>query len=297
MKARDGYYRKKQLQRNSSGPYRNASRFMSAGNGDRLSASFVWQEILAFVSWEKGSLYTLARLALAPGKTIHAYLDGDRKRLTNPIRFLLMTCAIVTAAFLFGLPRGEYEAAAESPLTANSWDSVPPELLNKVEEARSLLSEIRDSTEQNFLRRDAELALDALNQSLMSQMSEISLAWMNVFLLFGLPINAVITWVFFRNAKLNLTEHVAANAYVLGVQNIAAISVVPLASLGWVDFGTATLIYMLLSFVYQFVAWKQVFFIRGLARYALGLFAILLSIIGFVLLQGIAMAAIYFLAS
>lgn len=277
--------------------HRNAAEFMSTDKGHRLTASFVWKEIVAVVSWEKGSAYTLARLCLRPGKTIHAYLDGERQRLTNPIRFLLMTCAIVTAAYLFGLPRNAYKEAAESPLTTNSWDAVQPELLAKVETARSLLAEIRDGTDQSFLRRDADMALDALNQSLMSQMSEISLTWMNVFLLFGLPVNAVITWFFFCKANLNFTEHVVANAYILGVQNLAAVLVVPLTLLGWGDFGTSSLIYMLLSFVYQFVAWKQVFAIQGFVRYALGLFAILLSILGFMLLQGIAMGMIYILAS
>lgn len=270
---------------------------MKPSSKERLTAGFVWQEILAFVSWEKGAPYTLARLCVQPGRTIHAYLDGERQRLTNPIRFLLMACALVTAAFIFGLPKNQYAKAAESPLPNSSWDSVQPELLEKVEAVRTQLADIRDGSEQKFLRRDAELALDALDQSLMSQMSEISLTWMNVFLLFGLPINAVITWIFFRNARLNLTEHVAANAYILGVQNLAAVLVVPLSILGWSDFATSTLIYMGLSFIYQFVAWKQTFFIRGFARYALGLLAILLSIVGFVLLQGIATAAIYYFAS
>lgn len=270
---------------------------MSSDNGHRLTASFVWSEILAIVSWEKGSPYTLARLCFAPGKTVHSYLDGHRERLTNPIRFLLLTCAVVTAAYVFGLPKNTYVEAAESPMTSSSWDSVEPELLEKVNETRALLSEIRDGTEQNFLKRNADHALDAINQSLMSQMAEISRTWMNVFLLFGLPVNAVITWLFFRRAKLNFTEHVVANAYILGVQNLAAVLVVPVALLGWGDFGISTLIYMLLSFVYQFVAWKQVYQIRGFVRNIIGLFAIILSVLGFMLLQGIAMGTIYYFAS
>ena len=88
-----------------------------------------------------------------------------------------------------------------------------------------------------------------------------------------------------------------SNAYILGVQNLAAVLVVPLALLGWADFGTSSLIYMLLSFVYQFVAWKQVFQIRGFLQTILGLLAIILSILGFMLLQGIAMGVIYIFAS
>lgn len=266
---------------------------MNSDSGDRLTARFVWKEIVAFFAWEKGSPYTAALLCMRPGKTIHAYLDGERERLTNPIRFLVLTCAIVTTAYLFGLPRDAFPNSANAPLNGSDWESVQPEMMEKLNQTRSLLSEIRDEAEQKFLRRDAEHALETLEQTPMSQMAEISLTWMNVFLLFGLPINAMISWLFFRSARLNLTEHIAANAYIMGVQNLGAVLTVPLFYLGWFDFGKIALLYMLLSFIYQFVAWKQVFAIRRVFRYALGLFAIVLSMIGYVLVQAIAIAVIY----
>lgn len=266
---------------------------MNSVTGDRLNARFVWKEIVAFFAWEKGSPYTAALLCRRPGKTIHAYLDGERERLTNPIRFLLLTCAIVTTAYLFGLPRDAFPNSGESQLKGSDWDSVQPEILEKLNQTRSLLSEIRDNAQQKFLRRDAEHALETLEQTPMSQMAEISLTWMNVFLLFGLPINATISWLFFRPAKLNLTEHIAANAYIMGVQNLGAVFTVPLFYLGWVDFGKVALLYMLLSFIYQFVAWKQVFAIGGFVQYALGMCAIVFSMIGYVFVQAIAIAVIY----
>lgn len=270
---------------------------MNSGSGERLTAQFVWKEIVAFFAWEKGSPYTAALLSMSPGKTIHAYLDGQRERLTNPIRFLLLTCAIVTTAYLFGLPRDAFPSSAESSLQVSDWDSVQPEMMEKLNQTRALLLELRDKAEQKFLRSDALQALETLEQTPMSQMAEISLTWMNVFLLFGLPINAVLSWLFFRNANLNLTEHIAANAYIMGVQNLGAVFTVPLFYLGWMDFGKIALVYMLLSFIYQFVAWKQVFAIRGIIRYALGLFAIVLSMIGYVFVQAIAISVIYGLAA
>ncbi|MDX1927560.1 MAG: DUF3667 domain-containing protein [Pirellulaceae bacterium] len=266
---------------------------MNSDSGERLTARFVWKEIVAFLAWEKGSPHTATLLCMSPGKTIHAYLDGQREQLTNPIRFLLLTCAIVTTVYLFSLPRYAFQNSVESPLQGSGWDSVQPEMMEKLNQTRSLLAEIRDKAEQKFLRRDAQQALETLEQTRMSQMAEISLTWMNVFLLFGLPINAIISWLFFRSANLNLTEHIAANAYIMGVQNLGAVFTVPLLYLGWIDFGRIALLYMLLSFIYQFVAWKQTFAIRGVFRYALGLFAIVLSMIGYVFVQAIAIAVIY----
>lgn len=261
----------------------------------RLTIQFVWAEVLAFLSWEKGAFYTAPRLMVRPGKTIRAYLDGKRDRLTNPIRFLLMACAIVTAAFVFLMPRSAYldENAVGIP---DSWESVPPELKERVAAARAILTEIADASEEQFLTKNCQDAIQVLERSFASQFGEITLTWMNVFLLFALPINSLISWVCFRKAQLNLAEHFAANAYILAAQNFASLAVVLLAILNWGDPTATTGVYMLLSFVYQFVAWKQVFQLSGLLQYVVGFFALLLSVIGFLLLQGIASAIIYAMA-
>ncbi|GAB5406406.1 MAG: hypothetical protein Aurels2KO_46370 [Aureliella sp.] len=285
--------------------------------GPRLSFRFVWAEVLAFLSWEKGAFYTLACLLFRPGRTVHRYLDGHRQRLTNPIRFLLMAVAAVTAAYIFLLPRVAYFEAASIAESMQADDEIPPEVEERVEAARDLLGQLAtagetpaESTDSGssqgeksqvtkgsrtglkIVRKNAGQALEDLDRTLVKRAGEISLTWMNVFLLFALPVNSLISWLFFRAAQLNLAEHVAANAYILAIQNATAVLTVPIAWIAPGSLGVVTLMYMLFSFIYQFWAWRQVFGLRSWAKLSICFFGLVLSVIGFIVLQAIATALI-----
>jgi len=265
---------------------------MNTDPDKRLTAQFLWKEIFAFISGEKGAMYTTAMLCRQPGTTIRGYLDGDRQRLTNPMRYLLLACALVTTAFLFGLPKDTYKETVKPLGTSSSLDSLPPELTLKLVETRKLLTNIRDESKEGILSKNSENALEALDRTLILEATEIGMTWMNVFLLLALPVNAVISWICFRSAKRNLTEHVVANAYILGLQNLAAIWVVFFSLLNWIDFYTSTLIYMPLSFIYQFLAWKQTFAVRGILPSIICIFGLMMSITGYLILQGIGTALV-----
>lgn len=71
---------------------------------------------------DRGLLVTIRALALHPGRTINAYLDGHRIRYFNPLSMLVLLaglCALVYAKYPFdyspmttGLPAGEAEKTA-----------------------------------------------------------------------------------------------------------------------------------------------------------------------------------------
>ena len=270
---------------------------MKHENPERLSMQHVARELVQFVTWEKGALYTTKQLLLKPGRTTRRYLDGERTRLTNPIRYLLMSTALVTFAFVAGMPRATYldqaqmgEFAQDSPMfAAPEEDPQVGDMLIQVEE---LISKIEAEVENPYIRVNCRRALDVLQASFMEQMAEISLTWMNVFLLGALPINAVISRLAFRHAQLNLAEHIAVNAYILGIQNIVGIGLVVAAYLGPIA-AWSTPVYLLLSFLYQFWAWRQAFELQGAGKVLWGLAVLVLSIFSFLLLQGVAMAVIY----
>lgn len=62
----------------------------------RITTRYIWNEILRTLSWEKGFFFTAKELLLRPGTTIRAYLQGERKRYSNPLRFLVFVTAAVT---------------------------------------------------------------------------------------------------------------------------------------------------------------------------------------------------------
>ncbi len=265
---------------------------MSADRQDRLTTRFVWDEFCDFMALEKGALYTTVQLCLRPGKTIHRYLDGHREKLTNPIRYLLMCCAIVTAAFVFVLPHDDNVESIQAAMPPHLTADTPEEMQVKIDEAKELLGKIELSAEQPVVKQNARRAQAALDETLAEKVAEITSAWMNVFLLFALPINACITWLCFRRSKFNLAEHVVANAYILAIQNIAAVVVVVLAALGIANFAIATVVYMLLSFIYQFVAWKLVYKFRGFLHCLVAAIALVASVIAYLTLQTIVMVIV-----
>ncbi|MGB3589785.1 MAG: DUF3667 domain-containing protein [Tunicatimonas sp.] len=62
----------------------------------RITLQYLWQEILGTLSWDKGFFFTFKELLIRPGKTIRAYLAGDRQRYSNPVRFLVFSTAIAS---------------------------------------------------------------------------------------------------------------------------------------------------------------------------------------------------------
>ncbi|MEM9671511.1 MAG: DUF3667 domain-containing protein [Bacteroidota bacterium] len=62
----------------------------------RITTQYIWNEVLKTLSWEKGFFFTAKELLLKPGATIRVYLQGERKKYSNPLRFLVFVTAAVT---------------------------------------------------------------------------------------------------------------------------------------------------------------------------------------------------------
>ncbi|MEM6842955.1 MAG: DUF3667 domain-containing protein [Bacteroidota bacterium] len=62
----------------------------------RITIRYLWQEVLSTLSWDKGIFFTIKELLIRPGEAIHKYLAGERKRYSNPIRFLVLVTTIAS---------------------------------------------------------------------------------------------------------------------------------------------------------------------------------------------------------
>ena len=253
----------------------------------------VFEEFMAFVSLEKGALFTTYKLSTNPGKTIRSYLDGERKRLTNPMRYLAMSTALVTLAYVMFMPRTDFgdefeqgmKFGGETDVSAALGEPDNEELAQKASTSTTLLAEIEQETESPFLRSKARIAREAMEETLSQRVGDVSLTWMNVLLLAALPINAVLTWLVFRKAKLNFAEHFATNAFILGLQNILAIIMLFPSLIGGMALFTA--IYMVMSFTYQYIAWRNTFRFKGVFGHCFGFIILLVSAFAYLSMQGI----------
>lgn len=264
--------------------------------------SMVAEEFLAFLSMERGALYTSVRLLRSPGSTILQFLDGAsgvRRRLTNPLRYLAMSVALVTLAYVLFLPSDNFARDIENGMSfSNTADPLAEEdesILALRTQASTALDGIAEQADDRMLRLNAKEASETLQETLAERLGEITLTWMNVFLLAVLPMNTLLTWIVFRRAKFNLAEHFVINAFILGFQNVLAIAMLPPSVL--IDVALFTLLYMLFSFAFQFIAWKQVF---GVKRMWPNLFCfglVLISAFAYVMLQAVFTFAILAIAT
>ncbi|MEO1525041.1 MAG: hypothetical protein AAFX06_06375 [Planctomycetota bacterium] len=253
----------------------------------------IGEEFLAFFSLERGALLTTKRLATQPGLSIRQYIAGEgntRKTFTNPLRYLAMTTALVTLGFFLFVPRqglvGDIERGMASQGAERS-EKREPEIAAKRQQVVTLLEEIEAESKERLTRANAKLARQSLVESLAGRVGDITLTWMNVLLLASLPLNATLTSICFRKANFNLAENVVINAYVLGMQNIAAVVLIAPGSLGEQISGFSTLAYMFISFCYQFLVWRSVFDLRGWVWGPLGVILVLVSALSYIIMQGI----------
>ena len=280
-------------------PPETTRRETSSFTAARVSMQMVWEELFAFASLEKGTLHTIYRLCRHPGGTILAFLNGERGKLTNPLRFLAMSTAVITVLFVLFMPREEIEEQMQIGAEAVRDQTMDEQLKDtevvpsiSVEQIDNLLEVLEVEGENRIIRSNAGRAREILGEQIWDRLSDIYYSWMNVFLLAALPINSVLTRIAFARSGLNFAEHIVINSFILGVQNFFAVmTLVPRVSVlpEVMYFG-----YMLLSFGFQFVAWRQVFDARGIVGSLLNLAMIFLSIGFYLVLQAVGMAVLVF---
>lgn len=60
----------------------------------RIDGHYIAHEIEHVLHFERGILYTVKELLIAPGKTVRHFIDEDRSRLVKPIIFIIITSLI-----------------------------------------------------------------------------------------------------------------------------------------------------------------------------------------------------------
>lgn len=219
-------------------------------SSERLTLKFVLDELSELIMLEKGSLFTTRELLLRPGKTIRQYLNGNRSRLTSPLKYLLMTVAMVVFGYHIVLPLIGHNFGL--PSTDPSLEILQPHI-----------DQLNEAAQDDSLSRDVksrlQLGIEALNTPSQKRMMDLTLSWMNVSLILAVPVFAALTWLVIRR-EMFFVEHFVAHAYIYGIQCVLAFLLTPLMFSPHlsISFG----VYTVSSAVYQLFAWKQLFYLR-----------------------------------
>lgn len=179
-------------------------------NLERITTKKLFGDLLSILNLERGALYTLVETAKNPWRLISSYLYEDRSRIMNSFRLLIL---IVTIATFITLKSDVFKITFEATIDAQEV------------ETKTIETDI-------FKQKIGELM--QRNLSLLS------------FLL--VPFVGIFTYWFFRKQRLNLAEHVTAQAYLISLNTAISTLLIPLA---YVNFSLYGIIPLLILMVYH----------------------------------------------
>lgn len=152
----------------------------------RLTVKEIRNETLKFFNLEKGMAFTYVSMLKKPLKTIRIYFDLDRKRFTNPLRYVLFSVAAYVLILNFHPSYKSLNTSMEKR-NANSFAPIEKKLNISIAEPLAKAQKIYTS-----------------NQSI-------------VYLIL-IPLVSVITFWFFKE-QYNYAENLAINAFMFGTTN------------------------------------------------------------------------------
>ncbi|MBL8889416.1 MAG: hypothetical protein JNL67_05525 [Planctomycetaceae bacterium] len=211
----------------------------------------ILRELRETVLFERGFLFTAWQVFKCPGSAIRQILESGPHRFQDPIKFLFLCVALAVLAMNLEFTQKAMFGNVQFPeLAAGERFEAVEQQLQEIIDDPSTKRELRFRVE----RAQRELKLSAPEWAIQKSMQ-----WMNVALLLVVPLYAIGTWLIFRRS-LNFAEHLAFNGYIYGVQCLLSILTIPVYF--W-SMNAGTIIYFIISTLYQFFAWRDILQISG----------------------------------
>ena len=186
---------------------------------ERITNRRLWGQVFqALVDVDRGFLYTLKVMTVAPGRAIKDYLAGKRAPMYNPFRFYILAAAVSLLTIeLSGLKMADTNAAIQEAFEAPA-DTLAPDTAPPAAEAQKLEQEAKK----------VEKEVKQLNTSTMNWIQQN----MQAIQLIGLPLIAFCTWWPFRRfLNVNYAEVVVLQCYLSGYSSLVMVPLVPLVLL------------------------------------------------------------------
>jgi hypothetical protein len=211
----------------------------------------IGRELRETVLFERGFFFTAWCIATTPGKALRQILEGRSHRFQDPVKFLFLCVAAAALIMNFDISRQMMWKDIEFP-------NAGPEPKFAIID-QQLADLLADSESKRDIRFRASRAQQELRTPMPVWAMQQTMQWMNIVLLMAVPFYALGTWLMFPR-NLNLAEHLVVNGYIYGVQCLLSMLVLP-AYLWSTTVGSLT--YLVVSTIFQFFAWHQVFRISG----------------------------------
>lgn len=151
----------------------------------RITLRNIGENLLEILNFERGIFYTIRGLALSPGKTIRHYLYEDRKKMVQPLKFLVITGVVTSiVSFIIG-------------------DLLP-------DASKQIVALFKEYSLPLFC--EPELAGEKFQKFVGN--------YQGLLISFSVPIVAGVTYFIFRKSNYNYAEHMVISAYLFGFNNL-----------------------------------------------------------------------------
>jgi len=250
----------------------------------RITWSLIGSDLLDILNFEKGVFYTIKGLFLTPKATIDDYLYGNRSQHANPLRFLIFSTALVTILSFYFVFQPAMESGAYLSTQNDSFfdsgkafgESVFVTDTNKINVEIEDLSTEEKVEKERLSEEEKEEILNIVMNALFTWMDKITFAMVPIFALFS--------FLFFKNAGYNYTENLVINAFMISVNNVIGIVMVPISLM---DSNIGSVISTLLSSVFLVYFTFKVFASGSVGSFFRTLLSFLISYLIFFVLMAV----------
>lgn len=201
---------------------------------ERITIKGLFSNFLTALGWDSNFFITLRYLLYQPQIVFEEYINGTRKKYTNPFSFF----AIMTAVSLFIFSQYS-EKLIELSTNTN------------LQQTELIENTITENKEKN---KDIEMFGYKNEEEFKKGVMEFQMKYYNLFAFLLLPIYTLIAFIVFRK-PYNYGEHLVINTYIQSVTTLlGALLFIFSILIGFNFFGTGV---MIVPFLYYCFAYKK----------------------------------------
>jgi len=232
---------------------------------ERFTMRYIFHSLLNIFNLEKGLFHTIYQLIIHPGKALRSYLFEDRTHFMKPFSFLLLS---ITLAVIALINIQHIEKGLEKQLNTQR-----TEQLNRSPQ---------DDKEEKIQR--------AFNIYI-QQASIIYSKYLNVLLILFIPIVSIFSYLFFRKDKMYYAEHLIANSYIMSMQNLIYLLMLPIFFL--VSMNAFMVVYLIFSVAYHVYTYLHLFSYRPLPNIFRSLMSICIGYLVYMIISMLVFAGVF----
>ncbi len=248
---------------------------------ERITFKSLFLFVLSVLNFEKGILFTIKELIVRPKAVIEEYLKKDRKKLVNPIRFLVFSTAFATFLTIYFVKSNVGTETLESTLSEGFSIGLDESVENDSIEFQSSRLESIDTAKLSMRKLKRQKSKEA-----MSELGKIMSESNDKFTFAVIFFFAFSSLLLFKSNGYNYTENLVINVFMVSMMNV--ISIIGMIPSILFSSSIFIIIASILSFIFTIYYWMMVYkrksvggFFRCIMNYVFGygLFSILLLII------------------